>query len=295
MMCVRTEFPAWLKKRLPAESRSGEVRELLADLHLNTVCQSARCPNLPECFGKGTATFMILGDVCTRRCRFCAVKQGEPLPPDPDEPGRVAAAAAKLRLRHCVVTSVTRDDLPDGGAEQFARVVSAIREVSKAAVEVLTPDFRGDREAVLRVAAARPDIYNHNVETVERLYPEVRPEADLQRSLELLALVASTGLVTKSGFMVGLGETREEVTELLQKLRSAGCTIVTIGQYLRPSPGRKPIVRFVPPEEFDEYRLEGLRMGFRAVASGPFVRSSYNAAEVFATLGTTQVGHVAEV
>lgn len=227
---------------------------------------------------------MVLGDLCTRDCRFCAVRGGTPHPPDPDEAGRIAEAVLRLGLKHCVITSVTRDDLLDGGAEHFAGVVRAIKGRTPAVVEVLTPDFLGSLEAVRVVLDSKPDIYNHNVETVPRLYPEVRPEADFERSLRLLRFVSSEGFLTKSGFMVGLGERRQEVVRLLRRLREAGCSIVTIGQYLRPSPEHHPVVRFVPPEEFEELRRTALEMGFTACSSGPFVRSSYNAYEVFSTI-----------
>jgi len=277
-----------LKKRLPASGQAGSVVKLLEELDLSTVCTSAHCPNTAECFAKRTATFMILGETCTRHCRFCAVNSGPMNPPRADEPEAVAQAAERLGLRHVVVTSVTRDDLPDGGAEHFARTIKAIRsQVSEAVVEVLIPDFKGDETAIATVCDAGPDVLNHNIETVERLYSEVRPEADYHRSLDLLAFARkyttdrNIDCCTKSGLMVGLGESRDEITQVLSDLRSSGCDIVTIGQYLAPSSQHLDVVRFMPPEEFDQLRIEAEAMGFLAVAAGPFVRSSYNAEAVF--------------
>ena len=282
-----TRLPPWLKKRLPRGGRTERVRQLLGDLDIHTVCQSARCPNLTECFDRGTATFLILGDVCTRNCRFCAIGSGTPRPPDPDEPARVAEAARRLGLKYVVVTSVTRDDLPDGGAAQFVATVRAIREATDAEVEVLTPDFRGDAAAVDAVVAARPAVYNHNVETVRRLYAEVRPQADYARSLGVIRRVAAArGPVAKSGLMVGLGETAAEVCAVIDDLVAAGCRMLTIGQYLRPTGGHLPVRQFVEPETFDRYRDEALRRGLRWVGSGPFVRSSYCAEAAFASAAT---------
>ncbi|MBE3580602.1 MAG: lipoyl synthase [Thermoanaerobacteraceae bacterium] len=279
---MATRLPPWLHKRIPAGGSLETTRKLLEELQLNTVCQSALCPNLGECFARRTATFMILGKVCTRNCRFCAVEGGRPEPVDPDEPRRVAVAAARLGLRHVVVTSVTRDDLPDGGAGQFAATIGALRDqLPQAIIEVLTPDFKGERASIARVVEARPHIFNHNVETVPRLYPRVRPAADYRRSLEVLKMVKDLvpDIYTKSGMMVGLGETREEVEEVMADLRGAGCDILTIGQYLRPSPQHLAVEEFVPPETFEHYGQLGRKMGFLYVASAPFVRSSYNAAE----------------
>lgn len=279
----RPRFPSWLKKRLPTGGKGAFVRSLLADLDLETVCQSAQCPNAGECFACGTATFMILGAECTRNCRFCAVHSSPPTPVDPDEPRRVAEAAARMNLSYVVVTSVTRDDLPDGGSDQFCRVIEAIRKRTKAEIEVLTPDFQGDEAAIDAVALARPTVYNHNLETVPRLYSQVRPEAVFQRSLDLLARVKETtpDAVTKSGLMVGLGEELEEVVDTLECLRRISCDMVTIGQYLRPSQAHLPVARFVRPEEFETLERAGKEMGFKAVAAGPFVRSSYHAGMLF--------------
>uniref|UniRef100_A0A7V4TJG7 Lipoyl synthase n=1 Tax=Candidatus Caldatribacterium saccharofermentans TaxID=1454753 RepID=A0A7V4TJG7_9BACT len=275
-------LPPWIRRRFPPQEEWERVERLLRSLSLHTVCESARCPNLGECFRRGTATFLILGDTCTRSCRFCAVKKGIPLPPDPEEPRRVAEAARTLSLHHVVVTSVTRDDLPDGGAEHFAKTIQAIREcLPQATVEVLVPDFQGSAEALEVVLAARPDVLNHNVETVPRLYPLVRPQADYARSLELLRRTRARypGILVKSGLMVGLGETQKEVEAVLWDLKEVGCDVVTIGQYLRPTAWHLPVAAYVPPEVFAYYREYALRLGFRGVASGPFVRSSYRAEE----------------
>jgi lipoic acid synthetase len=277
-------LPPWIRKRLPRQEELQPVLDTLRELRLASVCQEAHCPNLCECFARGTATFMILGRVCTRNCTFCAVHKGAPSPPDPEEPARVAEAAVRMRLRHVVVTSVTRDDLPDGGSGQFARTVRAVRERCGATVEVLTPDFQGRAEDIDCVAAEQPDVFNHNVETVPRLYPEVRPMADYARSLDLLRRVAEHGLVAKSGLMLGLGETEDEVLAALGDLRDAGCRAVTLGQYLQPSPQHHAVARFVPPEEFERLRRVAEGMGFEGVASGPFVRSSYNAGKLAAQL-----------
>jgi lipoic acid synthetase len=267
----------------------GEVRALVDGLDLNTVCRSARCPNLNECWSRKAATFMILGDICTRTCRFCTVPKGKPLPPSPEEPAGVAQAAARLGLQHVVVTSVDRDDLPDQGSGQFADTIAAVRRhLPRAVIEVLTPDFRGDPACVDRVADAGPHIYNHNLETVPWLYARVRPGAGYRRSLDLLARVKERHprQFTKSGLMLGLGETEAQLEETLGDLRAVGVDILTLGQYLRPTEAQLPVERYVPPEEFDAWGRRAREMGFLSVASGPFVRSSYNAAEVYAALGT---------
>ena len=281
----RKSFPPWLKIRLPV--RGGEeIRKLLAGLRLNTVCQSAECPNLGECWGRGTATFLILGDRCTRTCAFCAIASGRPTPMEElaDEPERVAQAARALKLRHAVVTSVTRDDLPDEGAGHFALAVQALRKTCgpDLAIEVLVPDFHARDDCLRTVLAARPDVFNHNLETVPRLYPSVRPQADYARSLRLLrkARDLAPEMTTKSGLMLGLGERPDEVRAVLKDLREAGCEVVTLGQYLSPSAGHHPVVEFVRPEVFDAYRQYALELGFRAAACGPFVRSSYQAEQV---------------
>jgi lipoic acid synthetase len=279
--------PPWLKKRIPPFQDLQKVKAILDEVDLHTVCEEARCPNLGECFSKGTSTFLILGRVCTRDCGFCAVEHGVPAPPEETEPERVAQAVKRMGLQYIVITSVTRDDLPDGGASLFAKTVQAVRALdSKIKVEVLIPDFQGDPASLKVVLRGGPDVLNHNIETISRLYPEVRPRADYKRSLNLLKKSKELypQLFTKSGFMLGLGETQEEVLELFRDLRDVGCDFLTIGQYLQPRPDRLPIVRFIPPEEFEEYKRIGDEMGFRAVASGPFVRSSFHAFEMFNTI-----------
>ncbi len=273
-------LPRWLKRNVPKGGANRFTARLVHRLHLPTVCEHARCPNRMECYSQRTATFMILGDVCTRSCGFCSVARGRPRPPDPDEPRRVAEAADRLGLRHVVITSVTRDDLPDGGAEHFVRCVEAVRRRTGASVEVLTPDFAGRVESVDRVVGAAPDVFNHNTETVPRLYRKVRgPKADYRWSLELLryAHKLNPAIKTKSGLMLGLGETHEELLDVLADLLEAGCELLTLGQYLRP-PGRyMPVVRYLTPGEFDVLGELARSMGFKQVASGPFVRSSYRA------------------
>lgn len=283
-MIQRKRMPEWLKKRIPLSRGMIQTRELLARLNLNTVCESALCPNIGECFSLRRATFMILGDHCTRNCRFCAVHHGAPLPVEEDEPRRIGEAVRELELSHVVITSVTRDDLEDGGASHFARVIREVREVAPhATIEVLTPDFRGDEAAIREVVLAGPHVFNHNIETVPRLYAQVRPGADYERSLALLRLVKEVApeIYSKSGLMVGLGEERDEVYETMEDLRGAGCDILTIGQYLQPSLEKLPVVEFVTPDTFEEYRRKGESMGFISVASAPFVRSSFHAGEVF--------------
>lgn len=275
-------FPPWIRVRWPAAgacSVSG-LAALLSKAGLHTVCQSAQCPNRPACHGRGTATFLLLGDVCTRHCGFCAVRSGQPGPPDPDEPRRVAEAAARLALRHVVVTSVTRDDLPDGGASAFAATVRAVHDrLPRATVEVLTPDLGGREHDVATVLAAEPQVFNHNLETVRRLQPLVRPAADYERSLAVLRTAAAwrPRVATKSGLILGLGETRAEVLSALQDLRVAGCTLLTLGQYLAPSTAHLPVARYVEEAEFEALALAARRLGFVGVAAGPLVRSSYHA------------------
>jgi lipoic acid synthetase len=259
---------------------------VISDLDLETVCESAKCPNRTECWAQQTATLMILGNVCTRPCGFCSVPKGKTEAVRADEPQRVAEAAVRLGLNHVVITSVTRDDLPDGGADHFVQCIAAIRKRSTAAVEVLTPDFLGNRQAIQCVIAARPDVFNHNTETVPRLYDRVRRNAAYQRTLSLLSQVKQTdpSIPTKSGLMLGLGESLDEVLEVCSDLRSVGCDMITLGQYLQPSPAHLPVERFVPPEEFDLIGDLVRRLGFQHVASGPFVRSSYHAGEMAAGL-----------
>ncbi len=280
---MRERLPSWLIPPAPRRPQLARLGRKLGEIGVHTVCQSARCPNLGECFGRGNATFMILGDVCTRDCGFCAVTHGTPRGLDSEEPVKVAEAAAMLGLRHVVVTSVTRDDLADGGAEQFAATVRAVRErLPESTVEVLTPDFRGSRQSLATVLGARPEVLNHNVETAPRLYPDVRPQAEYERSLKLLARARemAPGAMTKSGLMVGLGETQDEVGAVLQDLRGAGVQAVTIGQYLQPTRRHAPVVEYIRPEVFLEYERAARAMGFSHVLSGPLVRSSYHAAEM---------------
>ena len=282
---LRLERPEWLKVRASTTGEYEEVRGLMRRLSLTTVCEEARCPNIHECWARErTATFMLMGDICTRHCGFCAVSKGKPGTLDPDEPGRVAEAAALLGLSHAVVTSVNRDDLEDGGAAHFAETIRAIRSrLPETTVEVLIPDFGGNWDALEAVLAASPDVLNHNTETVPRLYRRVRPDARYEQSLELLARADAvrrrTGspLKTKSGLMAGLGETFDELLETLRDLRSACCDIATIGQYLQPYDRRLPVERYYTPGEFERLRAEGEAMGFSRVESGPLVRSSYHA------------------
>lgn len=282
-----TRKPEWLRRRIQGSHISSEVNNILEDLNLNTVCKEANCPNRMECFNRSTATFMILGNVCTRNCTFCNVTKGEPQMVDREEPGKVAAAVARLKLRHAVITSVTRDDLEDGGAGHFAEVVKEIRNLKDGiTIEVLIPDFLGNEAALDKVIASKPDIINHNIETVPELYPKVRPMAIYQRSLELLKRVKEkdSAILTKSGIMLGLGESEEAVVNVMKDLRSVGCDIMTIGQYLAPSSKHHPIVEYVHPDIFAKYREIGMSLGFKDVVSGPLVRSSYHADQVLKTV-----------
>ncbi|MBI5286979.1 MAG: lipoyl synthase [Deltaproteobacteria bacterium] len=273
-------LPHWFKIKIrmtPGENLSA-VRRLVKDLNLHTVCEGAGCPNIWECWNQGTATFMILGEVCTRDCGFCGVHKGRPLSVDEGEPLRVAMAVKALGLRHAVVTSVTRDDIEDGGASIFANIVREIRRLNpETSVELLIPDFRGCDVALSTVLDTRPDILNHNMETVKRLYPEVRSQADYYQSLRLLEKAKVSGIVTKSGLILGMGETIDEIREVMVNLRAVGCEILTLGQYLRPSKNHRPVTRFYHPEEFDMLKMEGMEMGFRYIEAGPLVRSSYHA------------------
>ena len=276
--------PPWLKKRIPAFQDLQKVKSILAEAGVHTVCEEARCPNLGECFSQGTATILILGRICTRNCGFCAVKHGLPVSLDDSEPEHVAQAVKRMSLRYVVITSVTRDDLPDGGASHFARTIQAIRTLDQTMkIEVLVPDFKGDLGSLSLVLKECPDVLNHNIETIPRLYPVVRPEANYKRSLDLLKKSKESypHILAKSGFMVGLGETKEEIWDLLRDLRGAGCDFLTIGQYLQPHTKRLPVVRYIPPEEFEAYRKIGEGMGFKMVSSGPFVRSSFHASHMF--------------
>jgi lipoic acid synthetase len=276
-------LPRWLKKGLPKGDAGHFTSQLIDELGLETVCLSAKCPNRAECWSQRTATFMILGNICTRPCGFCSVPKGKTEAVELDEPDRVAEAALRLGLRHVVITSVTRDDLSDGGAEHFHRSVLAVREATGATVEVLTPDFIGKPGAVERVVAAAPEVFNHNTETVPRLYRRVRGRKSVYRwTLELLRRVKALNpaIKTKSGLMLGLGETHEELFDTLADLLDVGCDFLTLGQYLRPTPEHLPVVRYLPPEEFDQLGHAARQMGFKKVASGPFVRSSYHAREM---------------
>jgi lipoic acid synthetase len=274
--------PPWLKRRLPTGKAYENVRRLLDKNCLHTVCQEAQCPNIWECFSEGTATFLIMGDRCTRNCGFCAVAQGPLGPPDPEEPERIAEAVQTLNLSYVVVTSVTRDDLSDGGAGHFAATIKSIRKFKPSTrVEVLIPDFQGSESALDLVLSAAPDVLNHNLETVRRLYPQVRPQAIYDQSLALMEYVCDhSSIPVKSGLMLGLGETKDEVQEAMQDLLDNGCSLLTLGQYLQPSKSHLPVAEYIPPEVFESLRCNALSMGFKEVASGPFVRSSYHAKEL---------------
>ena len=276
--------PRWLTQTIHSGTVYKSVLKLLKNERLHSVCQEAHCPNMGECFSRGTATFLILGKNCTRSCRFCAITQAVPEPPEPTEPSRVAETVRSLRLSYVVITSVTRDDLPDGGAEHFAGTISEIRRTCpQTRVEILVPDFNGSEKSIQTIVEARPDVINHNLETVPRLYPTVRPEAQYIRSLKLLKRIQQmvADIPTKSGLMLGLGETSEEILSVLTDLIDINCKIITLGQYLQPTRNHLPVERYIPPEEFENWRKISLEMGFKGVASGPFVRSSYHADELY--------------
>lgn len=278
------QTPSWLKKRITLNDELLQTKEILADLQLNTVCESSLCPNLNECFSHKTATFLILGRSCTRNCGFCCVERSAPADIDIDEPARITEAVSLLGLKYVVITSVTRDDLADGGAGQFAKTIKALKSFSSALkIEVLTPDFKGDLWAVEKVLKAGPDVFSHNVETVRRLYCDVRREADYDRSLDVLrsAKRLCSEQLTKTAIMVGLGETEDEVMGAMEEIRRTGCDILAIGQYLRPAAANAAVARFVTPEEFGRYRQAGYSLGFRHVEAGPFVRSSYASEAIF--------------
>jgi lipoyl synthase len=279
---MNQRLPEWLTIRLPRPDTIKQVEQMMRTKNLHTVCESARCPNLPECWSKKTATFMILGDTCTRSCGFCAIKVGRGLTVNQEEPADIAKVASDLGLKHIVVTSVARDDLADQGSIQFAKTIEELHKQNPLCiVEVLTPDFKGDRECIENVCRAKPEIYNHNIETVERLHTLVRPQAKYARTLRVLEMVKEIdpAIYTKSGIMLGLGETKEEVIQTLEDLREVGVDAVTIGQYLRPTMRHLPVVEYIHPTEFKEYEKIGEELGFAFVASGPFIRSSYNAIE----------------
>ncbi|MCK5341444.1 MAG: lipoyl synthase [Desulfobulbaceae bacterium] len=282
-MNMRLEKPTWFKRRLPTGPEYEKVRGLVDSFHLHTVCQEARCPNQWECFSDQTATFLIMGPACTRNCRFCAVQKSPVAPPDPEEPQRVAQAASTLGLSYVVITSVTRDDLDDGGASVFAETITEVKKICDGVrIEVLVPDFQGDMRALQQVIAAGPDVLNHNIETVPRLYETVRPQADYQRSLDIFRYLrgSSPKLPTKSGLMLGLGEKDDEIKATLVDLVTAGCKLLTLGQYLQPTKDHLPVERYVTPEEFDQWRSTALKIGFVEAVSGPLVRSSYQAGKL---------------
>lgn len=270
--------PSWLKIRRSAGEEFTKVKKIVAENQLHTICQSGNCPNMGECWNAGTATFMILGEICTRSCKFCATQTGRPLPPDPAEKAKIARAIRLMKLKHCVITSVDRDDLPDGGAQFWADTIEEVRkENPQTTIEVLLPDFKGVKEDLNKVLAAKPDITSHNLETVKRLTPQVRSAAEYKRSLDVIRWIAQAGLKTKSGIMVGLGESFEEVMECMDDLVSAGCQILTIGQYLQPTLEHLPVEEYIHPDVFARYKEEGLKKGFQIVESNPLVRSSYHA------------------
>ncbi|HNQ37963.1 MAG: lipoyl synthase [Prolixibacteraceae bacterium] len=273
-----TRLPRWMKMKMPSGENYSRVKNLVAQHGLHTICTSGNCPNIGECWNRGTATFMILGEICTRSCKFCGVKGGKPLPPDPAEPARVAESVRLMGVRHCVITSVDRDDLEDQGAGIWALTITEVKRVNPdTRVEVLIPDFRGDTALIAKVLEAGPDVVSHNLETVERLTPRIRSVARYRRSLEVIRFIAASGCVPKSGIMLGLGETREEVLHTMDDLLEAGCRVLTIGQYLAPTKAHMPVAEYFPPEVFEDLRKEGLARGFRFVESSPLVRSSYRA------------------
>ena len=281
---IRTGKPSWLRRKLPTGADYEKIRRMIDRGNLHTVCQEANCPNQFECFSARTATFLIMGATCTRNCRFCNIDGGTPGPLDADEPRRVAAAAARMKLRYVVVTSVTRDDLPDGGAGHFAATIDALKkEIPGVQIEVLIPDFQGRQKGLQTVLEAGPHVLNHNMETVRRLYGTVRPQADYDRSLELLARVnpLAPSIPAKSGIMLGLGETKAEVQQVIRDIYHTGCRMLTIGQYLQPTADHLPVVEYIPPEAFEQWRQFALETGFAKVASGPFVRSSYHAGAMY--------------
>ncbi len=274
----RRQKPDWLKIRVPAGKEYLGVKEIVNRHKLHTICTSGNCPNMCDCWERGTATLMILGDICTRSCKFCNVKTGKPLPADGDEPARVAESVRLMKLKHCVLTSVDRDDMDDGGAGIWAETIRAVKEKNPGiTIEALIPDFRGDKALIHTVIDSGPEVISHNLETVRRLTPEVRSVADYDTSLEVIRTIAAAGVRAKSGIMAGLGESREEILEAMADLRNAGCEVFTLGQYLQPSKQHLPVAGFMTPEEFEEIRLEGLKMGFAHVESHPLVRSSYRA------------------
>lgn len=278
---MNNRLPPWIKRTLSPVSAGSKIFRNTYAKGLHTVCKEARCPNRGECESRGTATFLILGDRCTRNCGFCAVQHGKPAPLNPEEPELIAEAVANLGLRHSVITSVTRDDLPDGGASVFAQTVQAIRKTAPGiTIEVLIPDFQGNDDALRAVIEVRPEVINHNMETVKRLYPVLRSAASYSRSLELIQRVAHRGIIAKSGIMIGVGETRDEIVEVMNHLARAGCSLLTIGQYLQPSKNHHPVIRYYMAEDFQELKELAIKAGFKHVVSGPLVRSSYKSADI---------------
>jgi len=274
----RRQKPDWLKIKVPKGKEYIDVRNVIDRNRLHTICSSGKCPNKEDCWGRGTATFMILGNICTRSCKFCSVPTGRPLPADEAEPARIAESVKKMNLKHCVITSVDRDDLEDGGAKVWAETIRAVKALRDGTtIETLVPDFRGRKELLQIVIDAGPEVISHNVETVRRLTPQVRSAAIYYRSLEVVGWIAASGIRSKSGIMLGLGETEEEVIQVMDDLRGVGCEVMTIGQYLQPTAQHLPVKEFIPPEQFEKYRKIGLEKGFRHVESGPLVRSSYHA------------------
>lgn len=274
----RQRLPRWMKMKMPKGESYSRVKNLVNQYGLHTICTSGNCPNIGECWNRGTATFMILGDTCTRNCKFCGVKTGRPLPPDPEEPARVAESIRVMGLKHAVITSVDRDDLPDLGAGAWVETILAVkRNNPEIRMEVLIPDFQGREELIRQIAKAEPEVISHNMETVERLTPLIRSAARYRRSLDVISIIAGSGLIAKSGIMLGLGETPDEVVRTMDDLRSAGCQVMTIGQYLAPTQSHMPVKEYITPDQFEQYRTIGLEKGFSFVESSPLVRSSYRA------------------
>lgn len=277
-MQKRRRLPVWLKMQRANGETYSIVKHIVAENHLHTICTSGNCPNIGECWNRGTATFMILGDICTRACKFCATRTGRPFPPDPHEPGRLADSIRMMHLKHCVITSVDRDDLPDGGASFWAKTIKRIKEVNPGTtMETLIPDFDGNTECIQQIIDAGPEVISHNVETVKRLTPVIRTKAKYERSLDVIRYISGKGKTAKSGFMIGLGENEDEIIQTMMDLYAAGCKILTVGQYLQPGPEYFEVVDFICPEKFEEYRIKALGLGFSFVESSPRVRSSFHA------------------
>jgi lipoyl synthase len=274
----KRHLPGWLKMQRASGESYSMVKHIVAENHLNTICTSGNCPNIGECWNRGTATFMILGDICTRACKFCATKTGRPLPPDPHEPDRLAGSIKIMQLKHCVITSVDRDDLPDGGASVWAATIKKIKEVNPdITMETLIPDFDGNNEFIQMIIDAGPDVISHNIETVKRLTPVIRTKAKYERSLDVINYISGKGKTAKSGFMLGLGEKEDEIIQTISDLYASGCKILTIGQYLRPGSAYMDVEEYITPEKFEKYRIIALRLGFSFVESSPLVRSSFHA------------------